>query len=350
MTIRVGRWDCKTCGNIGNLGSTRECEKCGSLRPDDVKFYLPSDAEIVTDEEEIKIAKAGVDWICAFCDSSNSGLNVKCENCGASKVDSEKKMQEKEYSLDKVPQNSNDFDEKKQLTDIPKKQKKDVKIPKAVKYGFWFIVAFFLASIIFTKEIDVKVDGKSWERTIKIEKREKVEESGWSLPTDATLISKEEAIHHYNKIQTGTVTKTRNVQVKVGEEKYVSGQKDLGNGYFEDVYSTRNIYETRTEDYEEPVYRKEPVYKTKYYYSVWKWKKDDKLVKSGDNGNAVWPNVDAKNIRSLDSVGEYKIIILDHKNNKHDKEFQYSKWNAIKKGDILKAKKSTLLGAYLGLK
>lgn len=233
---------------------------------------------------------------------------------------------------------------------IPKVEKKKIKIPKVVKYGFWFIVIFFLSSIIFTKNIDVEVVSKSWERTIKIEKRQQYEESDWRLPSDATLISKKDEIHHYNKIQTGTVTKTRNVQVKVGEEKYVSGQKDLGNGYFEDVYSTRNIYETRTEDYQEPVYRKEPVYKTKYYFYVWKWKKADKLVKSGDNGNAVWPNASGSNIRSTDSIGKYEIVVSDNKNKKYNEKIPYNKWSSIKDGDKLKAEKSSLLGIYLGLK
>ena len=61
-------------------------------------------------------------------------------------------------------------------------------------------------------------------------------------------------------------TRTRTVKVKEGEERYVSGQRDKGNGYFEDVYSTRPVYEDREEEY-----RDVPVYQTKYLYTVYEW-------------------------------------------------------------------------------
>ena len=63
--ILMGRWDCDACGHKGILGDQYSCSSCGSGRPEDVKFYLPSDAEVVEDAAGIAAAEAGSDWQCA---------------------------------------------------------------------------------------------------------------------------------------------------------------------------------------------------------------------------------------------------------------------------------------------
>ena len=83
MAIRIGRWDCTYCGHIGNLGPHKHCVNCGAGRPKDVQFYLPKDAKIVNDEDEIKRALEGPDWICDNCGSGNLNKAKFCSNCGA---------------------------------------------------------------------------------------------------------------------------------------------------------------------------------------------------------------------------------------------------------------------------
>ncbi|MCB0838989.1 MAG: zinc finger Ran-binding domain-containing family 2 protein, partial [Bacteroidetes bacterium] len=82
MAVRVGRWDCDVCGHIGNYGPHTKCASCGASRPANVKFYLPKDAEIVTDKEQLKEARAGVDWICGHCYSQNKAKDTVCNSCG----------------------------------------------------------------------------------------------------------------------------------------------------------------------------------------------------------------------------------------------------------------------------
>ena len=206
MAIRVGRWDCNACGHKGKLGPKTKCEKCAAGRPANVKFYLSSNAEIVTDKEKIKEAKAG------------------------------------------------------------------------------------------------------------------------------------------------TETRTRYVEVKVGEEEYVCGQKDLGNGYFEDEYCTRDIYETQTETYEVDVYKDVPVYETEYTYYIWRWKIDKPITTKGNHEELYWGQVPISDkIRSTDSSGIYVIFILDHKEKEQEEDVEFKFWNSVKINDMIKAKKSKLFNFYIGL-
>ncbi len=358
MAIYVGRWDCLACGNIGNLGPKLHCEKCGSPRPENVKFYMASDEE-VKDAKMIAQAQAGADWVCAFCNGQNHAADNNCNSCGASKTDSEKQLKIRNYNNENVPKNSKQTDFSNQKSSSIQQHNLSTKktISKKVKIGCLYlpasiiglVVMFFILAKLFTTPINVEVVGSHWERKIEVERYLLLTESDWSVPSGGKLISQHQAIHHYVKIQTGTVTKTRDIQVKVGTETYVCGKRDLGNGYFEDEYCTRDVYETRTETYEEPVYREDPIYRTKYTYSIWRWKKSEPLKKGGGNFKANWPVVSGEKIRPTDSIEKYSITIITHKGTKKEEKLKYNKWKNIEMHDKLKAKKSTLFGLYLGL-
>ncbi len=359
MGIYVGRWDCLACGNIGNLGPNLHCEKCGSPRPENVKFYMASEEE-VKDAKKIAQAKAGADWVCAFCNGQNHATSSNCNSCGASKIDSEKKLKTRLYNNDNIPKSSkqNEFsnikNSSKQQQDLAKGK---AKISKKVIIGCLYLPAsiiglfalYFALAHIFTTPINVEVVGSQWERNIEVERYLLLTENDWSVPSGGKLISQHQAIHHYVKVQTGTVTKTRNVQVKVGTETYVCGKRDLGNGYFEDEYCTRDVYENRTETYEEPVYREDPIYRTEYTYTIWRWKKTEPLKERGENFKAKWPIVSGNKIRPTDSIEKYSITIITDKGKKYEEKLKYKKWKNIKLHNKLKAKKSTIFGFYLKL-
>lgn len=80
-TYLEGMWDCPNC-ETANKGSQMKCEGCGSVRDEDVKFYLPENAREITDQAEIDQANAGADWICGFCSTSNSASATDCKQCG----------------------------------------------------------------------------------------------------------------------------------------------------------------------------------------------------------------------------------------------------------------------------
>ena len=48
------------------------------------------------------------------------------------------------------------------------------------------------------------------------------------------------------------------------------------------------ITETKTETYQEPVYRDEPIYETKYYYEIDKWLHKEYIKTSGNDKEPVW--------------------------------------------------------------
>ncbi|HEX6041077.1 hypothetical protein, partial [Longimicrobium sp.] len=103
-----------------------------------------------------------------------------------------------------------------------------------------------------------------------------------------------------------------------GSRTYTCGQRDLGNGYFEDIECSEPVYETRTrtesyqvpeyrtEEYEEPAYRTEAywdtetvrvpvhrrvaVYDTFFTYRVATWDSVEVRSAKGDTAQAAWPD------------------------------------------------------------
>ena len=55
--ILMGCWDCASCGARRLRGDAYQCASCGAPRPEDVKFYLPTEAEVVRDAEGIRAAE-----------------------------------------------------------------------------------------------------------------------------------------------------------------------------------------------------------------------------------------------------------------------------------------------------
>lgn len=74
-------WACPNCGTR-NKGGVKTCENCGAPQPENVQFELPSEQKFVTDEEQIKAAKAGADIHCPFCGTRNPARATTCSQCG----------------------------------------------------------------------------------------------------------------------------------------------------------------------------------------------------------------------------------------------------------------------------
>jgi hypothetical protein len=355
MTIRIGRWDCSYCGHIGNLGPSTKCENCGATRPPKVKFYLPENAKVVTNEDEIRKAKAGADWVCSFCGTQNKITDGTCYSCGNDRQeeDGDKSLEQKEYLPNEVPRNSKD--ERKKILEPPKKGLLNTK-SKKIGCGCLSLIVLALAIFailsVFTEETSVKVAEKSWEQTINAELYKQVQEEDWILPSEGKLVSTFNAIHHYDKVFKGYETKTRSVSKQVGTEKYVKGTKDLGNGHFQDVYGTRPVYKNVQETYQEKVYSDVPIYQKKYKYLIYRWIAEQYNT-NGIGDNPLWydlKTVDPKyQVRSKDSTGVYSIKVLDDKRNEHLEKIDILYWKSIKEGENIKARKSSIFGTYYGL-
>jgi hypothetical protein len=285
MAIREGKWKCPGCGEI-NRGAVSQCASCGTTRDANVKFFLDEDAPEVTDEEQLKKAQAGADWICEFCGNASPQFATVCAGCGAPKSAKEKKHG------DVIP-----------LGGPPPKHpvvteaaaKPASKTPLGVVLGVALLMLLFCCVCSWfnlrTQTETVTVANASWVRTIDVEDFLPTEESAWdSAPRDAYKVTHRQEQRSTRQVQVGTHTEYRDEKVQTGTRKVVTGHRDLGNGHFEDVYREDPVYETRQAAHEVPTYRDEPVYGEKYFYTIDKWRRV-RTEEARGSQDPAWPKV-----------------------------------------------------------
>ena len=356
--IIEGVWDCVFCGTDKIRGSEKVCPVCGKTRGQDVKFYMDNPKNYVADDVAKNINR-NPDWLCSYCDTLNGDELTVCHNCGADREKSsqsyfenrakvEERQRRKEEAIKKATM---DYEEntatehkvvyndrgvshyeahsENPISETPKQTYRDTSHttknttsrvrdytsrantakPKIDWKKFFGIAGGILGVILFIclmvglfspKVMDVTVTDLTWERSIGVETLTTVQENGWSLPSGGRLQYTQQEIKTYEKVLDHYETKTRTYTEQVLDhyEEYVSGHRDLGNGYFEEITSSRPVYrtETRTETYEEPVYRDEPVYATKYYYEIDKWLHSYNSVSKGHKSDEMyWNEPDLKN-------------------------------------------------------
>jgi len=88
-------WGCLVC-NSDNKGRFKTCQNCGKPRSEDSPEWMPDDVSpmaAVKDPELLAKFKAGADWKCRFCDSSQFRADGNCAQCGSAQGDSVKKVE-----------------------------------------------------------------------------------------------------------------------------------------------------------------------------------------------------------------------------------------------------------------
>lgn len=356
MAVYVALWDCPSCGNKGNMGPLTHCAGCGSSRPPDVQFYLPDNPMVVENEEELQKIAAGVDWICGHCQGQNKAWDKVCRSC-ANPRDEESKdvaLKEVEYSLEEVPTTGQ----------VPRKPNENelahLNVGKTKPYqrNLLFIAAFFLLiGIVYlftaTTSGKVRVDSFEWERVMDLEHNEIVQKEDWSAPPKAFDVKNYQAIHHYNQVLIGYVTRTRTVQVPAGTRRYVCGRTSTGNGYFRDKYCTETIYKDKQESYQDPQYQSVPVYQTKYNYRIYEWVKKEPIKASAKNQQAQWPTSSylqqVNEWREGNKVAHYWVFIKDNKGLTHKEEVPLSLWQTLKPNAEMDARVRWWNGKYVEL-
>jgi len=186
-----------------------------------------------------------------------------------------------------------------------------------------------------------------WERTIDLQERAIVEAESFSLPDSVQVLSQRRAVERYDEQFAGYTTETRLVErgtrtrtssrtrtrevserVRTGSRTSVCGQRDRGNGYFEDIECEEPVYETQThtETYEEPttdtepdyetvteqvpVYRSVPVYGTLYRWRGPRWQPLPPVVARGGTDPPAWPDVaPAPNRRVTGRKERYTLVV-----------------------------------------
>ena len=343
----MGYWDCPVCGSKEIRGDVTNCPSCGRARGD-VQFYLKGYAEgdvvstqdagnlsALSEEESEKISD-NPDWYCSFCNSLNSDNKQVCGTCGASRADSE----------------ANYFDMLKK-----KKEREAAEIAaqpqpaagkKPGRSRLFIILAVIVLAVVGLvlwmngrKTGDWEVTGLSWERNVQIEEYRQVEESGWSLPADAELVTQRQEVRSYRQQLTGYRTEERTRQVYDHDEVVGYDQVDRGNGTIELVEKTRPVYRTETYTVEVPEYVNVPVMDTQYYYKVWKWMPSRTATASGNDHDTAWPELNlAENERELAQNSRSEVYRFTARNVKKPEEtvsyrLSESDWMNINDKDLL---------------
>ncbi|SFE40538.1 zinc finger Ran-binding domain-containing protein [Thermoflexibacter ruber] len=365
MSIRVGRWDCPACGHKANLGPSTHCESCGAPRDQKVKFYLLDDEGEVKNEQKIREAKSGADWECNYCGAENKAINSACKSCGNARDHHDKNREQKViYNQDSVEYHEERLrkqyaSEEEMIEALLKKHKNSGQEAKKKSWKGTVIFLMFAAIIGFlgwyylirTEKFTVTVDKHLWVYSLQVQQYKKVTESSFDVPDGAKVINSELHFHHYDQVPNGTIAKTRQVKVQTGTKKVKVGVKDLGNGYFEDVYKDEPVYGYKTETYHEVQYKQVPVKKRYYTYEVMKWVdvgKRDTL--QGYDLNPRYPDTklpNQENWREVDKMENFYLVVKDHTGKSYTTPVNYQFWKKIKDGEQMEAKRNKIGNMWL---
>ena len=381
--ILEGRWDCDACGKKGIRGGERVCPSCARPRPQNVKFYLPHDAEKVTDAAALQEAKAGPDWYCEHCGAGNSALRTACKQCGAAKGSSPS-HKVTDYSVDSVPRSADETPEPAApaatFADLQVSARapatgpsawRKVGLPVGIAGGL-LLIGLILAFALRSPYTAVAVTGFAWERSITVERQQTQTEQGWSIPAGGRIITETQAFHHNESILDHYETRQRQVcetvregtesqeyqdckQVQTGTERWVCGYRSLENGTFEEIWCERPIYERQCatatrlvpkyvkkchdETYQHPIYRQEPRYATRYTYEIEQWVYSRTAQAKGQDHEAYWPAPDlAANEREAGRDESYTVVFRDKQGRSYRYPCGIEAWTSFSEGSSLRIK------------
>ncbi len=350
--ILIGRWDCSSCGTRGVMGDAYRCSSCGAGRPDDVEFYLPEDAPVVRDKAGIASAKAGADWMCDYCRQWISAAETACPNCAGGEIAKSQRQKTGEISATEIAQmravaaakvaagvdikaERRELERSKAREDVretpretPRAEPVSVQLPEVRHIlsclGFVAAIALLVIgcwAIFRTTTATATVTSHSWSRVQHVEEYTTLSQEGWDHPADAYNVRSERREHHKERVLDHYDTKTRTVYDRVadGTERVKTGTRtrSLGNGRFERVptYTTRTKYRTvsRQEQYRDPVYRYDPVYRTYYFYLVDRWIQGADRREQGSGLEARWPPTNVRDAKQRMGSREesYSISLLE---------------------------------------
>src|SRR5690606_30750204 len=250
MAVREGLWNCTHCGTA-NRGRDMACLSCGKPRDPEVEFYLADETAQVKDADLLETARAGADWSCEFCGTDNRASLISCRQCGAAKGSSPNREAGQFHQIGAAQPGA--AQETGSGAPTPGGREAGGKSPKpkfVLPLAILGVVALVVAGILLfsQKDIGLEVVSAGWERTIEVEEEQLVRRTAPEAqgPRSARIL------RTWTE-QAGTE------RGQVGTERVRTGSRDLGNGFFEDVYQDRPVYESR------------PVYRDMAEFEVWEW-------------------------------------------------------------------------------
>ena len=360
-------WLCSYCSSL-NSAAKYTCSSCGHTRSESDRHYfqIHPERKSAPDPAEPKRVQLNASWYCNFCGSQNSDAKSNCSECGRSRYENDE-QEEPDESSDEVVEDNNEEDKASDenedyhstsnasyeplrsssarsrarhswsppsLLSLPSLP--SIHIPWRI-IGIILLVAALITAAVFIlipKERYITVTNVSWQRSIDVEEYRTVRESDWSVPIGGRTQYTRQEIHHYDTVLDHYETVTRSRTVVTGSHTEYS-TRDLGNGYFEEVPHT--VYDYGTEYYteQEPVYRQDPVYRTKYYYDIERWIYDHSVTSGAHDKNPYWPEVELEQNERQGSRHENYIVTAVYDEKSANYTMNYSEWEAVSIGDEL---------------
>lgn len=404
-------WKCDSCGSIirGDSRECPNCgspipNNVKYMMPDNPTIIAAmKDGTILTGDKKINVDEKGIrseiveekderdnpNWKCHFCGFQNFDESNTCAGCGADrttdtyfgdkiasmskrsethttqdvedKIDTYEppKFEHKKISTSKTEENTTEkIIEAPTTTEKPNKLDVVSNFIRSAKdfiyensnavlivLGLMILIPFLIW--LFTPvQREARITSFSWERSIDVEEYRLCHEDDWSVPPGGVVTDERQEIHHYDHVLDHYETKTRQCSREVFDG-YDTEYRDLGNGQAEVVQVPRYRTEYYTEEYEEPVYRDEPVYRTKYYYDIGRWKYDYALTTSGNDQNAYWHETDLPtdvynpnygDLRQGSRHESYIVHLVNANDEQYTITYNYNDWMNLQVGDVLRYK------------
>jgi hypothetical protein len=297
-------WDCESCGSEKLLGIThRHCPNCGAVQDSNARYFPSDDEKVALEDHEY----TGADWYCPGCETPNASKAAFCTNCGTGK-DGSKSVQ--------IVDEPSTSEPKTQPSDEASKKGKGKKILKVVGGLVAAFVVFLLVFMFWTEEKGVTVDSHSWERSIAIEKYQRVKEGTWKekVPLRGVVDRCYEKKQSTRKIEDGQTCTMK--------------KKDNGDGSFREVEQCKTKY------------KEIPVMGQWCEYRIDKWKKSRDANATGDDLLPSWPTP-TLNTCTMEKLGceregtksqSYIVHFIDSDGDRHECDFKQKVWENANTG------------------
>ncbi len=374
MSIREGRWLCPHCGTE-NLGRAEACAACAAARPAGVRFFLPGDAQAVTEAALIRDARSGADWHCSHCGGANpngvDGVRVtSCRHCGEARDGTDASTPVRTFGVGEAPATAGAATEaeRAERRDAARERRaarspgegdlggrRTSAAPRSLRSVLLAALVLLglaaLALWAWPRTHEGRVAELAWTRTVAVERLVTHVEGGWSVPAGGRSIGQDRRVRSYRDVVDHYESRTRQASYRVadGTETYSCGSRDLGNGYFEDRTCSRTTYRTeyRTESYQAPVYRQEPVYDTWHTWEEDRWDVVRTPQAKGGDTSPTWPELRLGDREREGARTEDLVAVLEDEEGRTTVTLEPAQWSALDAGDAVRWRESPLTGTEL---
>lgn len=296
---------CSYCNSLNNWADDI-CTSCGSPRNEATLEYGMQKRENSNTDTNDFIALSGIDEEAA--DDIKDKIEERKPSLAAQKL--EDSVSEDKEIADETFENPEDNTNRLSILGSIFSFVKDNAIPILLAMIF-----LCCAGVLFYPHKEtVTVTGFEWARNISIEDLRTLQESDWSVPSGGRVYKEQTELKTYVSVidhyETKTETKSRQV---IDHYDTAYSYSDNGNGTFTEHTKQVPVYKTEyyEETHQEPVYRQDPVYATKYYYDIDKWFDSGRDYPSnGTDQNPYW-NTDytlAEKERDTDRTEKYTVF------------------------------------------